>query len=61
MARHLGSRLSAGSILATVCLGLSHVANASTIETPDTPSIFSPASTPADSIFRLSLANQELL
>ena len=41
--------------VATLSMGLAKVAVASTGGAPATPSIFSPASTPADSIYHLSL------
>ena len=54
MVSYLGSRLSA-CVASGVFLWLSDVAFASSVQSPQIPSIFSPASTPADSIYHLSL------
>jgi cytochrome c oxidase subunit II len=55
MVPYFGSRLSACVVFSAVCLCLAQIAFASSIRSPQIPSIFSPASTPADSIYHLSL------
>jgi len=55
MVPHFGSRLAASAFLGAVHLCLGNVAFAAAPGSPDIPSIFSPASTPADSIYHLSL------
>ena len=55
MRRHRGSKFLVRAGLMAVCLSLAGTAFAGTIASPETPSIFSPASTPADSIYHLSL------
>jgi len=55
MVPHLGSRLGVWAVLGAVHTCLASVAWAATNGSPDIPSIFSPASTPADSVYHLSL------
>jgi len=55
MVPHPGSRLAASAVLGAAHLCLANVVLAATSHSPDIPSIFSPASTPADSVYRLSL------
>ena len=55
MMPHFGSRLPAGAVLVAVHLCVANIGSAATTGSPDIPSIFSPASTPADSIYHLSL------
>jgi cytochrome c oxidase subunit II len=55
MVPHFMSRWSTCTVLSAVHLCVANVAFAATIGSPDIPSIFSPASTPADSIYHLSL------
>ncbi len=55
MVPHFRSRWSTCTVLSAVHLCVANVAFAATIGSPDIPSIFSPASTPADSIYHLSL------
>jgi cytochrome c oxidase subunit 2 len=55
MRRHFGPKISACAIFVISCMCLAKAAFASALGPHDTPSIFSPASTPADSIYHLSL------
>jgi cytochrome c oxidase subunit II len=55
MVSHFRSRLSACVVFSAVYLCLADIALAASVRSPDIPSIFSPASTPADSIYHLSL------
>ena len=55
MRRHFGPKFSACAVFVLVGLARARIAFASSPGPHDTPSIFSPASTPADSIYQLSL------
>jgi cytochrome c oxidase subunit II len=55
MVPHFGSKFSVGAVFGAVCLCLASAAFAGSNASPQVPSIFSPASTPADSIYHLSL------
>ena len=55
MKRYWRPKFLANAGFTAVCMSLAKAAFASSIASPETPSIFSPASTPADSIYHLSL------
>jgi cytochrome c oxidase subunit 2 len=55
MRRHFGPKFAPCAVFATVCLFLTNAASAGALGPHDVPDIFSPASTPADNIYHLSL------